>query len=95
MRNAESGKDYATFWQNTRVMYCNTKTNNETIKLNLVLRAPKTENTDLILQTAFQNLEKRIKKESNYTLDSTISVVSNYIYVFDSSPVDKSSRSGS
>ena len=95
MRNTESGKDYATFWQNTRVMYCNTKTNNETIKLNLVLRAPKTENTDLILQTAFQNLEKRIKKESNYTLDSTISVVSNYIYVFDSSPVNKPSRSGS
>ena len=95
MSNTEKGKDYATFWQHTRVMYCNTKTNNSTIKLNLVLQAPKTENTESILQTAFENLEKRVKTESDYILDSTISVVSNYIYVFDTSPTNKPSRSSS
>ena len=95
MSDTKKGKDYATFWQNTRVMYCNTKTNDETIKLNLVLQAPKTENTEFILQTAFDNLEKRVKSESNYILDSTISVVGNYIYVYDSNPADQLKESSS
>ena len=95
MSNTQNGDDYASFWLHTRVMYCNTKTNNGTIKLNLVLQAPKTESTELILQTAFKNLEERVKTESDYILDSTISVVSNYIYVFDTKTTSQLNQANS
>ena len=95
MSNARENSNYASFWRHTRVMYCNTKTEDETIKLDLVLQAPKTDQTESILKTAFENLEEKIEKKSNYTLDSTISVVGNYVYEFNSDNSKERLPSGS
>ena len=95
MSNARENSNYASFWRHTRVMYCNTKTEDETIKLDLVLQAPKTDQTESILKTAFEDIEEKIEKKSNYTLDSTISVVGNYVYEFNSDNSKKRLPSGS
>ena len=95
MSNARENSNYASFWRHTRVMYCNTKTEDETIKLDLVLQAPKTDQTESILKTAFEDIEEKIKKKSNYTLDSTISVVGNYVYEFNSDNSKERLPSGS
>ena len=95
MSNARENSNYASFWRHTRVMYCNTKTEDETIKLDLVLQAPKTDQTESILKTAFEDIEEKIEKKSNYTLDSTISVVGNYVYEFNSDNSKERLPSGS
>ena len=95
MSNTRENSNYASFWRHTRVMYCNTKTEDETIKLDLVLQAPKTDQTESILKTAFEDIEEKIEKKSNYTLDSTISVVGNYVYEFNSDNSKKRLPSGS
>ena len=76
-------------------MYCNTKTNNDIIDVSLVLQAPKTDDTNSILKTAFTALEKKIEAESNYKLNSTIRVIGNDIYEFDSQKMQTLSPSQS
>ena len=95
MSNARENSNYASFWRHTRVMYCNTKTEDKTIKLDLVLQAPKIDQTESILKTAFEDIEEKIEKKSNYNLDSTISVVGNYVYEFNSDNSKERLPSGS
>ena len=80
---------YVNFWKHTRVIYCNTKTNNETIEVSLVLNAPETAETSSILKSAFDSLEKKVEAKSGYQLNSTLSVVGNHIYNFHTNPDDE------
>lgn len=95
MTSRSDNTSQASFWKYTRVMYCNTKTNNDIIDVSLVLQAPKTDNTNSILKTAFTALEKKIEAESNYKLNSTIRVIGNDIYEFDSQKMQTLSPSQS
>ena len=77
------------------MIYCNTKTNNETINVSLVLNAPETAETSSILKSAFDSLEKKVESKSGYQLNSTVSVVGNHISDFHTNTDDELNKTHS
>ena len=83
LKSASKDTKQSDIWKYIRIMHCNTQIDGDTIKLDLVMQAPDTEKTHPILKAAFQALSDRVEAQSDYKLESTISVVSNHVYKFD------------